>query len=124
MLCVVYAVWVPWAKRTFSRFLGFFSFGIAVTFLLAYLAVGQFATPKYLTLFETLSHNQASPERVSEEIWLQHLIATSDYRIDRLEEEREHAPNEDVRERVERNLADQRKAQEGQRAYLAGLTSD
>jgi hypothetical protein len=40
-----------------------------------------------------------------ESIWLEHLIATSGYRIERLEEELEHASNRAARRRVVRTIA-------------------
>jgi hypothetical protein len=87
MLSVVFAVWLPWAKHLYSKAQAFWSFGFAIAFLVAYLLIGQFPGPKFLPFFEDIATEPAHHQRVHEEVWLQHLVATSDYRIAKLEAE-------------------------------------
>jgi hypothetical protein len=121
MLCVVYAVWVPWARRTRSGLMAGFSFAVAVATLVIYLALGSLIGPGYLTLFKDVAadpHPHQGSRYVSERIWLEHLIATSRYRIDRLEWEMEHAPTSAVRERVRAHLLAQRQVNRRERKAL------
>ena len=57
----------------------------------------------------------------SERLWLEHLIATSDYRIDKLEVQFQHTPSQDSRAAVADHLVRQRGVQRRQCHALAAL---
>lgn len=65
-----------------------------------------------------------SPPVRSERVWLRHLIATSDYRIDKLQAEKETARSEAAKKRIERHLDHQKAVHEGQQKYLHNVLSN
>jgi hypothetical protein len=94
MVSVVFAVWAPWAKHFFSRTLAYTYFGYSVALLAAVILIWQLLPGSYpffgdiATPAEGRSQSPSHPQRTAwERIWLEHLIATSDFRIGRLEAE-------------------------------------
>jgi|SRR6478609_3746573 len=125
MMSAVFAVWAPWAKHFYNRNLAYLWFGYSVAALLALILVFQFGPSKTYPFFEdiaTPAKERPQPRNSGaatwEPIWLEHLLATSDYRIDKLQEEKEQATSEVARQRVDRHLGRQIEARKAQREAL------
>lgn len=130
MIAVVAAVWVPWVlefgswakqERYMSPrvILGSAVFGV-LSFLVV-LALQPWATSPFSNLLnaaETSPPPLESRHYASERTWLEHLIATSSYRTDRLQGEKEHALSDAARLRVDKHLRLQRRTQRRQREAL------
>jgi hypothetical protein len=94
LICVVVAVWVPWLigvgralRKAHQRH--WLAWTVAPPFFVVLVLGLVFFLP---TLRPTLTHLMSSltsheTSSPSERVWLEHLVATSDYRIDRLEAE-------------------------------------
>jgi membrane protein implicated in regulation of membrane protease activity len=94
-LMVLLVLWVPWLRR-FLAIVGSSSKGAAavllvipvVTALGSFLVLGGVSVSYVDDIFKKESTAQTHQSlSSSERLWLEHLIATSDYRIDRLEAE-------------------------------------
>lgn len=124
LVLIVIAIWVPWVvrlaedgrMRSQHRWIASvltLLVPIGGIMLVAGLGTQPWVTPSLTDLFRAAEGK--SQQDSSKEIWLEHLIATSDYRIDKLEEEKEHTHDRAVRRRIRRHLDQQintRKTQE------------
>jgi Nitrate reductase gamma subunit len=129
MVAVVAAVWVPWVLKfgSWAKQELYLSprviLGSAVIGLLSFLvalALQPWATSPFSELLrnvETPPQREETRRYASQITWLEHLIATSGYRVDRLQDEKEHATGEAARLRIDKHLRLQRRTQ--QRQYEA-----
>jgi hypothetical protein len=94
-----------------------------IMILLALVVVAAAGTFAWAAAGSTPSADQQrSPQ--AEVIWLDHLIATSGFRIERLQQEGENATNADAVDRIDRALALQRRAQRQEREALRDLSKE
>jgi|GEM_PF-6293631 len=132
MVAVAAAVWVPWVLK-FGDFVkeqlhmsprsvvgSAALVSVAGAISLAVLhpwGINPF--PTLVSAVEKAPQREPKEDRhySSEVTWLEHLIATSSYRIDRLEEEREHISSKAVRLRIKQHLLLQKETQ--RRQYVA-----
>jgi hypothetical protein len=136
MVAVVAAVWVPWALKIgdwadreldISARAVFVASVVILVMGVVGLALQPWVTSPFDQLVkgvergETRSAPEGALDASAERTWLEHLIATSDFRVDRLEAERANAADRAARLRVSAHLRLQRQTQRRQLEALEDL---